>query len=114
VNSIGKTRLALETTRSSSPITFFADDISALLRDGIGTLASSSTRPITIVVEDPSSVDAERLARQALGSDNPVKLLMTIPSQKEIPATVFGDESRVHTRHIGPLSQASVEQLLEA
>jgi hypothetical protein len=114
VNSIGKTRLALETTRPSSPITFFADDISALLKDGIGTLASSSTRPITIVVEDPSSVDAERLARQALGSDNPVKLLMTIASHKEIPATVFGDESRVHTRHIGPLSQASAEQLLEA
>jgi hypothetical protein len=39
---------------------------------------------------------------------------MTIASQKEIPATVFGDESRVKTRHIGPLSQASAEELLDA
>ena len=113
VNSIGKTRLALECTRQLAPVTFFADDTSRLLREGVGMWASSSTGPIVIVVEDPSSADAERLARQTLGSDRVMKLVMTIPSQKEIPATVFGDELRVKARHIGPLLEATAQQLLE-
>src|SRR5207237_1064430 len=67
VNSIGKTRLALESTRSFSAVTFFADNTSALLSEGIATWASGGTGPIILVVEDPTSADAERLARQALG-----------------------------------------------
>jgi hypothetical protein len=113
VNSIGKTRLALESTRTLGPVTFFADDIASLLREGIATRANKDGAPIIVVVEDPSAAEAERLARQTLGIDGGVKLLMTIPSQKEIPATVFGGEARVQARHIGPLSDASAQQLLE-
>jgi len=100
-NSIGKTRLALESTKQIAPVTFFVDDTTALLKDDVATLATSE-RPVVLVVEDPSHDHAERLARQALGSDHPVKLLMTIPSQKEIPSTIFGDAVRVQTRHISP------------
>ena len=113
VNSIGKTRLALECTRRLDPVTFFADDIASLLSEGIATWASKSGPSIIVVVEDPSAAQAERLARQTLGTGGGVKLLMTIPSQKEIPATVFGDEARVQARHIGPLSDPSAQQLLE-
>jgi hypothetical protein len=113
VNSIGKTRLALESSRPLAPITFFADDIAALLRDGIATLGHNN-RPVVIAVDDPSSSASERLAKQALGHDGPVKVLMTIASQKQIPATVFGDESRVKTRHIGPLPHDSAQELLDA
>ena len=113
VNSIGKTRLALECTRSFSGVTFFADNTSALLSEGVATWASGGTGPIILVVEDPTSADAERLARQALGSDTSTKLLMTIPSQKEIPSTVFGDASRVQVRHVGPLDDAAAQQLLD-
>jgi hypothetical protein len=113
VNSIGKTRLALECTRSFSGVTFFADNTSTLLSEGVASWASSGTGPIILVVEDPTSGDAERLARQALGSDTSTKLLMTILSQKEIPAIVFGDASRVQVRHIGPLDDAAAQQLLD-
>ena len=112
-NSIGKTRLGLESTKQIAPVTFFVDDTTALIKDDVATLATSQ-RPVVIVVEDPSHDHAERLARQALSSDQPVKLLMTISSQKEIPSTVFGDAARVQTRHIGPLNSESARQLLEA
>lgn len=113
VSSIGKTRLALECTRPFSGVTFFADNTSALLSEGVATWASGGTGPIILGVEDPTSADAERLARQALGNDASTKLLMTIPSQKEIPATVFGDASRVQVLHVGPLDNAAAQQLLD-
>jgi hypothetical protein len=112
-NSIGKTRLTHEGTRSISPATFFVDNISGLISDGIETLATGD-RPITVVVEDPSRDNAEQLARQALGSNQLIKLIMTIPSKREIPATVFGDSTRVKTRHIGPLNSENARQLLDA
>jgi len=112
-NSIGKTRLTHEGTRAIAPVTFFIDNVSGLISDGIETLATGQ-RSIVVVVEDPSKEHAEQLARQALGSNQHIKLVMTIPSQREIPATVFGDRARVKSRHIGPLSSENARQLLDA
>lgn len=111
-NSVGKTRLALEATRTLAPITVFAEDAAALLRDGIDSLARSG-REVVIVLEDPPADAAARLASQAVGSQHVVKLLVTMPSPAHAPVVRLGDERRVKASRVAALTGDSPRRLVE-
>ncbi len=111
-NSVGKTRLALEATCSLAPITVFAEDAAALLRDGIDTVVRAG-REAVIVLEDPPTDIAGRLASQAVGSQHAVKLLITMPSPAHAPVVRLGDE-RVKESRVAALTGTAPQRLVEA
>jgi len=91
-NSVGKTRLVIEATEPYAPVAFFAEDVHALLQDGVRAYATAE-QSVVLVVEDPPVDMAKRLAEQAVGCEKPVKLIITLPSPEHAPVIRLGDES---------------------
>jgi hypothetical protein len=112
-NSVGKTRLVIEATQPYAPTTFFAEDVHALLRDGVAAYATAD-RSVVIVVEDPPSEVARLLADQAAGCRKPIKLIITLPSPERAPVVRLGDDSLVKVRQIPRLLQDAARRLVDA
>jgi hypothetical protein len=111
-NSIGKTRLALESTRGLAPHTVFAKDSEALLKIKLNNLATSE-RSVVIVADDPPTELIEALASQALAAVRPLKLLITLPSPAHAPVVRLGDDERIRSLHIAPLNSETARRLIQ-
>jgi hypothetical protein len=112
-NSVGKTRLVIEATEPYSPITFFAEDVHALVHDGIRAYATTE-HSVVLVVEDPPVDVAKRLAEQAVGCEKPIKLIITLPSPEYAPVIRLGDDPAVKPRQIPRLPKDAATRLVES
>jgi hypothetical protein len=111
-NSVGKTRLVIEATQPSAPITFFAEDVHALVQEGVRAYATAE-RTVVLVVEDPPIDLAKRLAEQAAGCEKPIKLIVTLPSPEYAPVVRLGDDARVKPCPVPRLLKDAAAKLVE-
>ena len=112
-NSVGKTRLVIEATAPYAPVAFFAEDVHALVHDGIRAYATSD-QSVVLVVEDPPVDIAKRLAEQAAGCEKPIKLIITLPSPEHAPVIRLGEDSAVKPRQIPRLPKDAATRLVES
>jgi hypothetical protein len=112
-NSVGKTRLVIDATEATAPVTFFADDVHALLRYGVAAFATAD-RAVVLVAEDPPVDIAKRLAEQAVGCDKPIKLIITLPSPEHAPVIRLSHNSAVKPHRIPRLPNDAAIRLVEA
>lgn len=83
-SGMGKTRLALEATRSFALSTTIVEVVDDLLRTDFQALGTSKTTQF-IIVEDPTYEQAEALAKRAVACEG-VKLILTVPTDAKAPA----------------------------
>jgi len=111
-NNIGKTRLAMEATRSRSTDTIVAVDPRSMAI--VDLLAFEHPKQETVVIiEDPDPEDAEAFVHQALAQTN-LKLIITFPTGESAPGPQFGSDKRVVVFNIGHLDESDSAKLLEA
>jgi hypothetical protein len=110
-SGLGKTRLALEVTRSDQFRTTVVDVVDELERWGVHRLGSSE-QPRLIVVEDPTEGQANRLARQAVSADG-VKLIFTFPSEAKAPQLKLTEHESVKQIALQPLDRNRSQNLLK-
>jgi hypothetical protein len=112
-NSVGKTRLVIEATEPYAPVAFFAEDVHAVVHDGVRAYATTE-QSVVLVVEDPPVDMAKRLVEQAVGCEKPVKLIITLPSPEHAPVIRLGDDSAVKPRQIPRLPKDAATRLVES
>ena len=112
-SGMGKTRLALEATRSFATSTTIVEVVDDLLRIDFHALGTSKATTF-LIVEDPTREQAEALAKRAVVSEH-VKLILTMPTDAKAPAPKLTEhESIKPLPPLNPLSNADAENLLKA
>jgi hypothetical protein len=111
-SGMGKTRLALETTRRELLRTTIVDVVAQLEQMGIRCLGTSA-QPRIIVVEDPAEEQAIRLAKQAVSATG-VKLIFTFPSEARTPQLKLNEHESVKQMTLQPLDRERSQKLLES
>jgi hypothetical protein len=107
---IGKTRLALESTRNNRWRTSVVDVVEEFQRWPLSAF-STSIQPQIILVEDPDEKQAENLAKQAVASTG-VKLIFTFPSEADAPKLKLTEHDAVKKFSLRPLSNEQSKKLL--
>jgi hypothetical protein len=112
-SGMGKTRLALEATRTFALSTTVVEVVDELLRMDFKALGTSKTMRF-IIVEDPTRDQAEALAKRAVSCEG-VKLILTVPTDAKAPAPKLTDHEAIKTLPpLLPLKNSDAEKLLEA
>ncbi|MBI4576025.1 MAG: hypothetical protein HY722_07155 [Planctomycetes bacterium] len=109
-HDVGKSRLALETTRDHMDTVVVAADPQNLAAGDLRTLVSGPQEVLCIVEDlEPQRIDA--LIQEALATPN-LKLILTvpIPSQARIPA--YGVDDRVQHMEVAPLGREDAKALI--
>jgi len=107
-SGIGKTRLALEATRSRPIDTVVALDPTLVPTD---LLALTSSREVIVIVEDPETQLGGALAGKALASST-LKLLITFLTEEDAPQPNFGMDPRIRIEQIPALPEEKARELL--
>lgn len=110
LHDIGKSRLVLEATSHRPQDVVFAldprsmklDDYRALIADG---------RDVVCVIEDPDSDGVRQLISAILGIDR-LKVLLTVPGSEQLPSVSYGEDHRVESLLVEPLSDEDARKLL--
>ena len=111
-HTIGKTRLALETTRERH-----FDFVEALGRHS--TLVSDiytlhgSTGEIIVFLDDPEPDVAQSLVRESLSQPR-LKLLLAVPTPDTVAVPNFGYDARVRSLNLEPLSDEAARKLIQS
>jgi hypothetical protein len=110
---LGKTRLVLEAAKSDRPFeaVVAVEPRSLELRD-LWMLGSSDDEVI-LILDDPDPDKAEELVHGALAGER-LKLLIVLPTPEDAPAPNFGQDDRVLTLKLEPLSIEQAAELLRA
>ena len=109
-SGMGKTRLALETTRAEAPRTLVVEAGNEL--DGLEIRAmSSGGLPAIIFVDDPGPEVAMRLTRDALATSG-VRLILTVPSESQVPDKTLNGNPKILAIGLPPLEPSAAIKLL--
>lgn len=111
-SGMGKTRLALESTRQDRFRTTVVDLVDEFERWGLGSFGTSP-QPCFMIVEDPDAEQAQRLAKQATSSSG-LKLILTFPSEAKTPALKLTEDQAIRSLVLKPLNLQQSEKLLTA
>lgn len=110
---MGKTRLALEAAKRSRLFeTIVALEPRSLELGDLLMLGASDTEVI-VILDDPDPDKAEELVHGALAVEG-LKLLIALPTPEDAPAPNFGQDDRVLTLKLEPLSIEQARELLQA
>jgi hypothetical protein len=111
-SGMGKTRLALEATRSFALSTSIVEVVDELLRTDFQALGTAKM-PQFIIVEDPTHEQAEALAKRAVACEG-VRLILTVPTDAKAPAPKLTEHEAIKTLPpLKPLNNADAENLLK-
>ena len=111
-HNIGKTRLALHGTDHRPADTVVALDPRSMNIKDLLALESPG-REIVVIIEDPDSEKAEDFMHQALAREG-LKVVITLPTVEKAPPLNLGQDDRLKTITIPPLSPTEAQKLLEA
>jgi hypothetical protein len=112
-SGMGKTRLALEATRSFAASTTIVEVVDELLRTDFQALGTSKTTQF-IIVEDPTHEQAEALAKRAVACEG-AKLILTVPTDAKAPAPKLTEHEAIKTfPPLKPLNNSDAENLLKS
>jgi hypothetical protein len=110
--NIGKSRLAIEATRHCQTDTIVALDPTSMGVSDLLAAVSPHTGTI-MLIEDPDPKKAEEFVRHVLGHSG-LKLVLTLPTAEQAPTPNFGQDERVQTIRVEPLSDLQSRELLKA
>lgn len=111
-SGMGKTRLALEATRSEHLRTTVVDVVEELDRLGLNGLGSSPQTRL-VIVEDPTASQAMRLTKAALAAAG-VRLIFTFPSEAKTPQLKLTEHASVKQIVLEHLDRDRSRKLLES
>ncbi len=111
-HNIGKTRLALHGMEHRQADTVVALDPRSMNVKDLLALESPG-REVVVIIEDPDTEKAEAFMHQALARQG-LKIVITLPTVEKAPPLNFGQDDRVKSITIPPLSAAEAQKLLEA
>ncbi|MBI3273036.1 MAG: hypothetical protein HYZ53_28865 [Planctomycetes bacterium] len=110
-HDVGKSRLALEATRTrqdsvvvaTAPLEFSPAELRAL---------PGADRETICVLEDPAREDVETLIREALAEPK-LKLILTVPAFAHTVVPSYGADTRVRLLQVEPLPESESRRLIE-
>ncbi len=108
---IGKTRVAMESTKHRAIDTIFALNGRSMTVSDLLAARSPGQR-IVMVVDDPDQDQIEELTTIAVAEG--IKLILTVPSQDASIAMNYGRDPRVKLLRVQPLDESESRKLLEA
>lgn len=110
-HDIGKTRIALETTKHRPTETVIALDRSMRVSDLLAL--ESPKRETLVIIEDPESEKIEDFIKQSLSSES-LKLIITLPNTHHSPKRIFANDQRVQSHALKGLSEDDSRKLLRS
>src|SRR5215207_892442 len=110
---MGKTRLVLEAAKRDRPFEAVVVVESRSLELGDLLLLGSSDTEVILILDDPDPDKAEELVHGTLAGKG-LKLLVVLPTPEDAPAPNFGQDDRMLTLKLEPLSIEPARELLRA
>ena len=110
---MGKTRLVLEAAKRDCPFEAVVAVEPRSLELGDLLMLGSSDTEVILILDDPDPDKAEELVHGTLAGEG-LKLLIVLPTPEDAPAPNFGQDDRVLTLKLEPLSTEQAGELLRA
>jgi len=107
---IGKSRLVLEATGHRQQDVVFALDPRSMKLDDYRNLVTEQ-REVICAIEDPDPEEVEPLINEILSIDR-LRIIITVPGSEPVPSVSYGQDARVESLHLGPLSEEDARKLL--
>jgi hypothetical protein len=111
-HDIGKSRLVLEATSHCPHDVVFALDPRSMTLDDYRNLVAER-KNVVCIVEDPDPDRVVPLVNEMLGIEG-LKVVITLRSSGDGPGASYGQDERVQSLALGPLSDEDSRRLLEA
>ena len=109
-HDIGKSRLVLEATGHRQQDVVFALDPRSMKLDDYRNLVTEQ-RDVICVIEDPDPEEVEQLINEILSIER-LRIIVTVPGSEPLPLVSYGQDARVESLPLGPLSEEDARKLL--